>query len=472
MSWKPSGLSTLWRPRPQLDPAVMAVRFGTLAHDPKTTVYLQHRDAVLVEGPTGSGKTWRIAYQLVDSAPGFVLATTTKSRDVLGATIAHRAEVGSVAVFDPEDLTGWPDSMRWSILAGCEDPDTAIRRAAALARAMPMEGAKNSGYFEAKAAVLLRCYLHAAALERVSIRKVRQWVSSRTTTTAREILARTLPDWAAELEQILDSSSESSDDVIAAAARLLEPLASPKLLRAVDVPQDESFDLASFVLDPHRRNTLYVVSKGTSGSMAPFVAALAAEAHFIADRASQKNPSGRLDPPARFVLDEVNNVAPIPDLPGIFSDSGGRGINVWAFAHNQRQNQQRWGDHGGLMLAYSAPAMVILPGMRGDELSEISRLIGERKEWRATVGRGTTSYQQHNDTVMNTAQIREMDTDHALLLYRNARPVLVHLPTVWQNPAHKRRVLASLAEFDEIVTTGVVPEKYRNPLTFRRKKML
>jgi type IV secretory pathway TraG/TraD family ATPase VirD4 len=446
-------------PRPRLDPAKMAIALGALVDDQRQTVYLQHRDAVLVEGPTGSGKTWRLAYQLVDGAPGFVLATTTKSRDVLGATIADRAVVGDVAVFDPEDLTGWPARIRWSILAGCDDPDTAIRRAAAMAKAMPMEGAKNSGYFEAKAATLLRCYLHAGALEKRSIREVRQWVSSRTTTVAREILARSLPDWAGELEQILDSGSESSDDVIAAAARLLEPLASPKLLAAVDVPQDESFDVASFVLDSTQRNTLYLVSKGTSGSMAPFVAALAAEVHYIADRASQRHSSGRLDPPVRLVLDEVNNVAPIPDLPGIFSDSGGRGITTWAFAHNQRQNQQRWGDHGGLMLAYSAPAMLILPGMRGDELSEISRLIGNRKEWRATIGRGSPSYQLHDEPIMTAAQLREMDTDHALLLYRNAAPVKVHLPTVWQVPQLKRRVQASLREFESVVSK--VPAKYR-----------
>ncbi|MGN2638497.1 type IV secretory system conjugative DNA transfer family protein [Nocardia takedensis] len=460
-------LPALFHRRPAgLDPAKLGVPLGALAENKREIVYLQHRDAVLVEGPTGSGKTWRIACQLVHSAPGFVLATTTKSHDVLGATIAERAEVGKVAVFDPENLTEWPARIRWSILAGCEDPDTAIRRAAAMAKAMPMEGTKNGGYFENKAATLLRCYLHAAALRQIRIRELRKWVSSRTTTTAREILAASLPDWAAELEQILDSASESSDDVIAAAARLLEPLASPKLMAAIDVPQSESFDVAHFVLDQKRSNTLYLVSKGTSGSMAPFVAALAAEVHHVADRASQKHPSGRLDPPVRLILDEVNNVAPIPDLPSIFSDSGGRGINVWAFAHNQAQNQQRWGDHGGKMLAYSAPAMLILPGMRGDELNDISRLIGNRKEWRATIGSGRPSFQLHDEPVMTAAELREMDTDHGLLLYRNAPPVKVHLPTVWQVPAHRARVQASLAEFERVINSGQVPDKYRLDKTF------
>ena len=157
----------------------------------------------------------------------------------------------------------------------------------------------------------------AAALGGFSIRDVRVWVSSRNSLTAVNILKSDRPDWAAELRQILGSGSDSADDVIAAAARLLDPLASPKLLAAVDVPLEESFDVASFVLD--EANSLYLVSKGTSESMAPFVAALAAEAHYVADRASQTRPGKRLDPPARFVLDEMNNVAPIPDMPSIMT---------------------------------------------------------------------------------------------------------------------------------------------------------
>ncbi|WP_327138886.1 type IV secretory system conjugative DNA transfer family protein [Nocardia sp. NBC_01327] len=431
------------------NPPPLAVDVGALIEQPRRHVWLQHRDGVIVHGPTGAGKTWRVAWQRVIDAPGFVLATTTKA-DLVAATLLDRAARGAVAVFDPEHLTGWPDGIAWSILTGCTDPDTAIRRADALARAMPLEGTRNGAYFEQKAATMLRCCLHAAALRGLSIREVRVWVSARTNHTPVDILADTLPDWASELDQILSSASESSDDVLAAASRLLEPLASPTLLAAVDVPAEQSFDVGEFVLSG--ANTLYLVSRGTTRSMAPFVAALAAEVHYVADRASQLLPGKRLDPPVRLVLDEMNNVAPIPDLPQIMTDSGGKGITVWAFAHNQDQNELRWGAEGGKVLAQSAPAMLILPGLRGvEELSALSRLIGERRRWEASLHEGSRSYALHDDTVLRTDEIRELGTDHGLLIYRNAPAMLLRLPSVWERRTWREAVTASTRAFDDIV---------------------
>ncbi|MBF6331467.1 type IV secretory system conjugative DNA transfer family protein [Nocardia transvalensis] len=444
-----------WSGLAAVDLSYVTVDVGVLSDRPRKHVYLQHRDGVIVHGPTGAGKTWRVACQRVWDAPGFVLATTTKA-DLVAATFAARTDRGQVAVFDPENLTGWPHPLRWSILAGCEDPETAIRRADALARAMPLEGTRNGAYFEQKAATLVRCYLHAAALAEYSIRDVRVWISARTNRTAIDILSDALPDWASELDQILGSASESTDDVLAAAARLLEPLASPRLLAAVDVPVDESFGVESLALSG--ANTLYLVSKGSSRSMAPFVAALAAEVHHIADRASQRRPGKRLDPPIRLVLDEMNNVAPIPDLPMIMTDSGGKGISLWVFAHNQDQNELRWGTEGGRVLAQSAPAMLILPGLRGvDELTALSRLLGERRRWEATLHDGSRSYALHDDTVLRTDEIRELGTDQALLIYRNAPAMLLRLPSVWDVPRWRQAVIASTAAFDEIIATGVVP---------------
>ncbi|MEV0246863.1 TraM recognition domain-containing protein [Nocardia sp. NPDC050712] len=433
-----------------------AIDVGALVDHPASHVYLQHRDGVIVHGPTGAGKTWRVAYQRVCDAPGFALVTSTKA-DLVAATLTQRAARGRVAIFDPEGLTGWPACLRWSLLSGCTDPDTAIRRADAAARAMPLEGTRNGAYFEQKASTMLRCCLHAAALGGHGIREVRVWISSRSNRTPVDILAAHLPDWASELDQILSSASESTDDVLAAAARLLEPLASPKLLEAVDIDPGLSFDIQEFVLSG--ANTLYLVSRGSSRSMAPFVAALAAEVHYIADRASQRQPGKRLDPPVRLVLDEVNNVAPIPDLPQIMTDSGGKGITVWAFAHNQDQNELRWGTEGGRVLAQSAPAMLILPGLRGtDELAGLSRLIGERRSWEASLHQGGRSYQLHDDTVLRPDEIRELPTEQALLLYRNAPAALLRLPSVWEVPHWRQQVQASTAQFDQIVNTETVPK--------------
>ncbi|MDJ0396177.1 TraM recognition domain-containing protein [Rhodococcus sp. G-MC3] len=440
-----------------LDAAEVAIALGANIGDPDRTVYLKQNDCLLTEGVTGSGKTWRVAYQRCMDAPGPLVVTSTKV-DLISATYEHRDSLGDVSIFDPENITGWPSPIRWSILSGCQDPDVAIRRAQGLVSAMPMGDTTNGGYWEDKAVVLLRCYLHAAAVSGAGVESLRTWVNSRKGRDPRAILARSMPGWGTELAQILDSGSDSSDDMIGAASRLLAPLASPALMRAIDVPMSESFDVEDFIRSG--ADTLYLVSKGKDNSAAPFIAALATEVHYLADRYSQTLPGGRFDPPIRFELDEVNNVAPIPGLPDLMSDSGGRGITIHAYAHNEEQNKLRWGPVAGKMFADNSPARLILPGLKGEELQSISRMLGDRFEWQPS-GNKQSGPNLREVPIMTPAQIRQMEPDHALLIYRQAPPILVHLPSVWDDKDTRAAVLRSQSVFGDIAGSRTVPRRER-----------
>ena len=55
---------------------------------------------------------------------------------------------------------------------------------------------------------------------------------------------------------------------------------------------------------------------------------------------------------------------------------------------------------------------------------------------------------------MSPAQIRQMDPAQGLLIYRTAPPILVHLPTVWDEKESRAAVLQSQKVFDEIVASG------------------
>jgi len=311
-----------------------------------------------------------------------------------------------------------------------------------------MGDTKNASFWEGKAAVLMRCFLYAAAVGNQPISRVQQWATSKSQGAVIEILRETRPDWAAELSQILTSEADSADDMMSACSSLLAPLADPQIRAAVDVPIAESVDLRELVLSG--ANTIVLVSKGDGNSTAPVVATLAAEIHHLLDRHSQSLPQGRLDPPARLVLDEVNNVAPIPDLPALMNDSGGRGITIWAFAHNKMQNMERWGRFGGEILTDSPPCRIVLPGLRGDqELAELSRLCGDKTEWMPT-GPGEHP-QQRIRPVLTASQIRQLPDDVCLVVYRNAKPMLVHLRSVWEVKDWKRAVLASTAQYRELV---------------------
>ena len=436
----------------KLDAAVVATRLGNLygARGRDSEVFLQYRDGVMVEGPTGSGKTWRLAWQRVVECAGFVVATTTKP-DLLWSTVGSRLAVGPVQVFDPERITAWPFQMRWSLIAGCEDPDTAMRRAAALVKAVPMgDRSANAAYFESKAAVLLRCYLYAAARLGKDLRTVRRWASSRTVNEVQALLDAELPDWGAELSQLLGSGSDSADDVVSTAARPLEPLASPRLMDAVDVPPSESIDLEELI---RSGGTAYLISEGEGTSCAPFVAVLANELHYTAKKLALTMPQERLDPPMRMVLDEVNNVAPIPNLPSLITDSGGRGISIWCFSHGEMQNRLRWGQIEGQMFTTTSPVRIVLPGL-GDqaELESISRLLGTYDEWMAP-GQGPRT-----KPVMSGDEIRKMPADQALVIYRDASPALVHLPTVWDVPHLAQRVEDSKTVYAWVCEHAELPE--------------
>lgn len=406
-------------------------------------VYLQYRDGLTCTGPTGSGKTWRVCWKGVTDAVGPVVATSTRG-DLLRSTWAERSEVGHVEVFDPEGLTAIANPMRWSILDGCDDPEVAKRRAEALVQAMPMDDTSNAGYWNGKAAMLMRGYLYTAAVKNKDLMDLRIWASSRNVKLVREVLQADLPDWHAELGQALDSKSDSSDDVVSACARLLEPLASPKLMGAINVPRSESADLHALMTEG--KNTVYLVSEGHSASAAAFTTVLSAELYHVAKTHGLTRPDDKIDPPLRMVLDEMNNVAAIPNMPDLITDSGGRGIQIWALVHSALQNEKRWGRIGGQRLSTDSPARMYLPGL-GDEseLAALSRLMGTRDEYTSRDPRSAP----RSVPVMALNEIREMPEDQALMMFRNAKPMKVRLPSVWDVPDLAKRVRANQSAFDE-----------------------
>lgn len=406
-------------------------------------VYLQYRDGLTCTGPTGSGKTWRLCWKGVTDAVGPVVATSTRG-DLLRSTWAERSEVGHVEVFDPEGLTAIPNPMQWSILDGCDDPEVAKRRAEALVQAMPMDDTSNAGYWNGKAAMLMRGYLYTAAVKNKDLMDLRIWATSRNVKLVREVLKADLPDWHAELGQALDSKSDSSDDVVSACARLLEPLASPKLMGAINVPRSESADLHALMTEG--KNTVYLVSEGHSASAAAFTTVLSAELYHVAKTHGLTRPDDKIDPPLRMVLDEMNNVAAIPNMPDLITDSGGRGIQIWALVHSALQNEKRWGRIGGQRLSTDSPARMYLPGL-GDEseLAALSRLMGTRDEYTSRDPRSAP----RSVPVMALNEIREMPEDQALMMFRNAKPMKVRLPSVWDVPDLAKRVRANQSAFDE-----------------------
>ena len=81
--------------------------------------------------------------------------------------------------------------------------------------------------------------------------------------------------------------------------------------------------------------------------------------------------------PVTLVLDEVANIAPLPDLPAMVSEGGGQGLLTLACLQDLSQARGRWGAAAeGFFSLFGAK--VLLPGI-GDlrTLDAVSRLAGQ-----------------------------------------------------------------------------------------------
>jgi type IV secretion system protein VirD4 len=124
-------------------------------------------DSMLLLGPPRSGKGMSIVVPMILDAPGAVVTTSTRP-DNVAVTLAARQDRGPVAVFDPQILARpqqeFP-TLRWSLVRGCENPQTAMIRAEALVADASGSGVENANFWRTQALSATRCMLHAAALD-------------------------------------------------------------------------------------------------------------------------------------------------------------------------------------------------------------------------------------------------------------------------------------------------------------------
>ncbi len=423
--------------RPSLDkptPKDVGYRIGTSrGHG----VWASVEDSILLLGPPRSGKGVGIVINMILDAPGAVVTTSTRP-DNLTTTLRARQKIGPVAVFDPQHLAeGVPAGLRWSPIRGCEDPLTAMIRAAGLAAGTGLSagGVEGGGFWEGKTRSALQALLHAAALDHRGPAELFRWTLD--PSVAAEAVAiltanpRAAVGWADSLQAMIESDPRTRDSIWQGVSLALAALADPRVLDAVSPREGEDFDPEAFL---RAKGTLYLLATGAgANNSAALVAAFVEDLVEAARHIAATSPGARLDPPLLLALDEVGNLAPLPSLPTLMSEGGGTGITTMPVLQSLAQAREKWSENAAGAIWDASIVKIILGGASNSkDLHDLTTLIGERDELTdsTTVGdHGSRSAQRsiRRVPIMPPDTIRTLPFGTALVLLRSAAPIVTRL---------------------------------------------
>ncbi|MFI0900879.1 type IV secretory system conjugative DNA transfer family protein [Streptomyces sp. NPDC020983] len=326
------------------------------------------RTYALFAGPRGD-QAKRVVQPAVLAAAGPVLVTTADP-ETYHQTVGNRSKLGPVHVYDPAHLLDVPGRLRWAPHGGCERPATAGVRAAALLA--PLRSARaDEAIVHSTAVTLLRCWLHAAAVDGRPFRQVHRWAAGgQAAADAIRILRsdpRAASGWSGELESVLHAHRDRRDAAQALIRQILEPLGSVHIRDACNPPRTGGLDVESWAAE---LGTLYVVGERIEDPRAhlgamPLLTALVSSVVEHGRRMAAGSPAGRLDPPLTFVLDDVAALAPAPDLPALLAEGTAAGLPTLAVLRSPEQAAARWPaplwQHADLRLTLDAASAPSVP---------------------------------------------------------------------------------------------------------------
>ncbi len=274
--------------------------------------------------------------------------------------------------------------MRWSPLQSCTTWTGALSQARTLVEVGSAPGGHRAvrgehSHWKERAQALLAPLLHAGALADVDMRTVLTWVDRRQALPALQILSGE-PGHATGLgrnllDGIIRTDERELSGIWSTASGALSGFRSDA---ALEVTSDPDFDPAGFV---RSADTIYISAPAhLQAGVAPMVVGLIEDLRHATFAARADGPGGTgSSPPVLLALDELANIAPIPDLPSMISEGGGQGLLTLACLQDLSQARHRWPDHAdGFPSLFGTT--VVLPGI-GDvrTLDALSTLAGDEE---------------------------------------------------------------------------------------------
>lgn len=400
------------------------------------------QQAMLVLGPPRSGKTSTLVVPNVLAAPGPVLVTSTKP-DVLQATIASRSQLGRCWLLDPTGTLQAPPGanlIRWSpVNASISWEEALVTAKVMTAAARPHGSYGDSAHWTERAEALLAPLFHASAQSGGGMRQVNAWVLRQDLHTPMALLGTGGQDGAEVAIDVLTGIAATEErersGIFSTAASAIGAYRSARALR---LTEEANYDPAGF---PAGRDTIYVCAPARYQALvAPVVVAFLEQVRAATYRSAAL---GALPLPVTLVLDEVANVAPLPDLPAMVSEGGGQGLLTMACLQDLSQARARWGQAADGFLSLFG-TKVMLPGI-GDmrTLDVVSRLAGQgdvtvrsvnTSAWWSPRPSANVTYSSRLQSRLPVDLAHSLPAGTALVISSARRPDVVHLTPWWDYP--------------------------------------
>jgi type IV secretion system protein VirD4 len=302
----------------------------TLGYHRRALIAAEERVSVMVVGPTQSGKTTGLVVPAMREWDGPVLATSTKA-DVLLHTLPGRSELGEARVFDPTGATSLPHAV-WSPLTASISW-TGARRTAAALLGVGDRGASHSADDAFWRPAGAR-YLYAATKTAdLTMADVLHWIASSDFDQPTKLLDTTSRNDTTPatdaIQSVKGSDHRFASSLMQTIATALDPWQEPRVAGAT---MGQSRISADWLLTG--ANTLYVVApaddqRRLSGLFTALVS------HVVAAAYERSTKTGRpIEPALLLALDEVCNIAPLPNLDEIASTGPRQGVHLRCVLQN------------------------------------------------------------------------------------------------------------------------------------------
>lgn len=405
----------------------------------RVPVRASYEDTLTVIAGPRRNKSVSIVTPNILSAPGPMAVTSVKP-DLLKDTLAARAAVGTVSIFDPQRLAAAYTGHHcwWNPLAGISTVEDAAKLAAVFAAATYGDESNRDPFFPQNGRTILSRYLFAAAVAGEYLPTVATWLGREDHPAPVDILERSgYPHVAAEIRAKQKITDKTRSGIFAYAQEAMSFLASESVREWVQ-PYGGHPEFDPRTLVASTSDTLYLFSEEGPGSAGPLIAALTRAVLSAAEETAKHQPSGRLPKPFLAILDEAGNICRIPDLPDKYTTYGSRGIIPLTILQTQEQGEEVWGTTGFGKLWSSSTVKVFGGGPASNTfLRDLSELIGDYQytESTKTHHNGSTSVNvtRPSERIMDVSDLGSLSLGRMVIFASGCRPTLVRSIPWWKD---------------------------------------